>query len=225
MTDQQTSNEATKAYEDFFEKAHDGIKEFDNPLPGWWTWLFILSVVFSVGYVAWYHIGVGASIEEKYDTQVATFYEGQLAQLGITEADDLNIIRLTENQELMVALAGMFNGQCAQCHRTDGGGGIGPNLTDDHWKNVKTPSDIFAVITDGVDGTAMSSWERRLREPQRILLSAYVAYLRSTTVSDGKAVEGVLIDPWPTVEELEAAQPETGDEQARRDGGDDAEAS
>jgi cytochrome c oxidase cbb3-type subunit 3 len=192
-------------YERMFEHAHDGIREFDNPLPGWWTGIFIASVLFSVAYVAWFHVGTGPSIHESYDAQVAAYYEEQLRRLGITQADDLTIVRLMNDQGMMQAMAGMFAGNCSQCHRADGGGNIGPNLADEAWKNVKRPQDIFRVITAGVPGTAMAGWERRLRQPQRILLAAYVASLRGSTPADAKAPEGTPIPPWPSLEELERA--------------------
>jgi cytochrome c oxidase cbb3-type subunit 3 len=183
------------------EHDYDGIREYDNPLPGWWTWLFIISFVFSVIYVAWYHVGtVSKSVHEKFDAQVAAYYEDQLERLGITEADDATIVRLMHDEDMMTAVAGMFQGNCAQCHRADGGGNVGPNLTDDYWKSVETPSDIYDVITLGVPGTAMTPWDRRLREPQRILLAAYVAYIRGSNPPGGLPQDGDRIDPWPSLE-------------------------
>jgi cytochrome c oxidase cbb3-type subunit 3 len=52
----------------------------------------------------------------------------------------------------------------------------------------------------------MTAWERRLREPQRILLAAYVASLRGSNPPDPKGAEGQPIPPWPTLEELEPAE-------------------
>jgi cytochrome c oxidase cbb3-type subunit 3 len=195
-------------YEAMFEHEHDGIREYDNPLPAWWTWLFILSVVFSVVYVGWYHLGVGPSIHDGYESEVATYYEHQLARLGLQQADDATIIRLMNDESMMGALSGMFQSNCAQCHRADGGGSIGPNLTDDSFKNVKTPADLYTVITNGVAGTAMTSWENRLREPQRILLAAYVGSLRGSNPPNAKAPEGSRIPPWPAAE---ASTPEPGE--------------
>ena len=54
---------------------YDGIEEYDNPLPGWWKWLFWLTIFFSVPYFFWYHIGEGSSLQEEYDTSVAVFLE------------------------------------------------------------------------------------------------------------------------------------------------------
>lgn len=187
-----------------FEHDYDGIREYDNPLPGWWKWLFIASIIFSGAYLFYYQFGTTTpTIISKYDAQVAAYYEGQLERLGITEADGPTIVRLMEDADMMAAMAGMFQGNCAQCHRADGGGNIGPNLTDEQWKNVTTPIDIFNVITKGVPGTAMTPWERRLREPQRLLLAAYVASLRGSNPGNAKAPEGKVIPPWPEATEVE----------------------
>jgi cytochrome c oxidase cbb3-type subunit 3 len=186
------------AYEDYFRHDHDGITEFDNPLPGWWKWLFVASIAFSIGYVVYYGGGEGTSIEEAYDAEVVAQLERQLAGLGTIAPDDATISRLlAEHSSMISAMGGMFRANCAPCHRDDAGGNIGPNLTDDHWKSVKTPADLCRVISDGVPGTAMPVWKLRLREPQIILMAAYVASLRGTSPANPKSAEGQAIPPWP----------------------------
>jgi cytochrome c oxidase cbb3-type subunit 3 len=180
---------------------YDGIREYDNPLPSWWSWLWLASMVFSVAYVFWYHIGLGPSVHDNYQKEVTVYVERMLAQLGDIQADNATILTYMDNQDWMAAAGGMFVGNCSQCHRTDGGGNVGPNLTDDAYKNVKEPKDLFTVITEGVKGTGMNAWEDRLSEPQRILLAAYVASLRGTVPADGKAAEGAAIPAWSTFKE------------------------
>jgi cytochrome c oxidase cbb3-type subunit 3 len=202
---------ADSEYDKFFEHEHDGIREYDNPLPGWWNWLFVASIVFSIWYFVYYHIGVGPSIHERYDAAAVAQLERQLGSFGTLNPDDVTIMRLlAEKPEMIQALGGMFRGNCAQCHEPDGGGNIGPNLTDDHWKNVRKPADIYTVIAEGIAGTSMPAWKNRFREPQMILLSAYVVSLRGTTPDAPREPEGQVIDPWPTLEELapETEEPE-----------------
>jgi cytochrome c oxidase cbb3-type subunit 3 len=194
---------ADSEYDKFFEHEHDGIREYDNPLPGWWSWLFAASIVFSIWYFFYYQIGVGPSIYDRYDAAAVAQLERQLGSFGTLNPDDVTIMRLLEEKpDLIAALGGMFRGNCAQCHQPDGGGNIGPNLTDDSWKNVRRPADIFTVISEGVAGTSMPAWKNRFREPQMILLAAYVASLRGTTPAAPKAPEGTVIDPWPSLQEL-----------------------
>lgn len=194
----------------------DGIREYDNPLPGWWTHLFWITIVFSGLYMLYYHVGTGASVEASYQAEMAAFYERQLQVLGVERADTPTIVRLMHDEKMMAAVGGMFRGNCAQCHANDGRGNVGPNLTDDHWKNVKTPEDIFTVIRDGVPGTQMTAWSNRMREPQMILLAAYVAWLRSTDPPDGRTPEGQVIPPWPPLPGVAGAGELEGDPEGDR---------
>ena len=182
-------------YDKLMNHEYDGIREYDNPLPFWWVWLWAASFFFSIGYTAWYHLGKGPSIHDEYELAVVRHVEKQLAGLGEIRPDDETILRLMEDEDMMGAVAGMFRGNCAQCHGNEGGGNIGPNLTDDEWKNVTRPKDIYTVIADGI-GTSMPPWKQRLREPQMILLSAYVASLRGTEPTVAIEPEGTEIPAW-----------------------------
>lgn len=201
------------AYDKLMDHEYDGIREFDNPLPGWWTWIFVGSVFFSIVYVGYFHIGVGPSIEDRYQAASARQIEALLAQLGEVAPDNETIVKFMGEKEWMDAMAGVFRGNCGQCHVGDGGGNIGPNLTDDFYKNVKEPADIFNVLLNGVPGTSMASWSDRLREPQMILLAAYVAQLRGTTPANPKPQEGSRIDPWPAAT-IEATPESPADDSA-----------
>ena len=55
------------------ERPHvvDGIKEYDNPLPAWWVWIFVLTIVFGLGYMAYYHLGNGTSLDEQLAADLA----------------------------------------------------------------------------------------------------------------------------------------------------------
>ena len=177
---------------------YDGICEYDNPLPGWWTWIFIATIAFSIVYYLYYHATeIGADIHQKYETQMVAHISRQLEQLGELHPDDATILEFTRKSDLMNAMSGVFRGTCAQCHAADGGGGIGPNLTDNNYLHVKTPKDIYEVISNGWQGTSMPAFKDRFREPQRILLAAYVASLRGTAPAQPKAPQGESIAAWP----------------------------
>ena len=54
------------------EHNYDGIQEYDNPLPGWWKWLFVATILFSPLYMLFYHSGVeGRSVEAQYEAAMA----------------------------------------------------------------------------------------------------------------------------------------------------------
>ncbi len=73
---------------------------------------------------------------------------------------------------------------------------VGPNLTDDYWKNVRSIETIASVIENGAANGAMPAWKNRLSHPNQVVLTAaYVASLRKNPVS-GKAPEGNKIPAW-----------------------------
>lgn len=193
---------------------YDGIQEFDNPLPGWWKWLFVVTIVFSGFYWLYYEIGVGPSVEDNYESEKVAYVRRMVEQLGEIHPDDNTIMSFAQKQEWMSAMAGVFVGNCAQCHANDGGGNIGPNLTDDNYKNITRPQDIFNVITNGVPGTAMVARGNQMSPEEIILLSAYVASLRGTTPAKPKAAEGAPIEPWPAMTAEAETAPAPGEDQA-----------
>lgn len=177
----------------------DGIQEYDNPLPGWWKWLFIASILFSPPYFFFFHNGAeGRSLSDRYDRELAANLQLQFAELGELSADRESVVKyLYEESWLQVGKA-VFKANCVSCHAKDGGGLVGPNLTDDEYKNVKDIGDILTVLQNGANAGAMPAWNNRLSTNEIVLLASYVASLRGTTpTTDPKAPEGRAIPPWP----------------------------
>ncbi|MBI1382590.1 MAG: c-type cytochrome [Planctomycetaceae bacterium] len=195
-----SANSHSKAQADDpgFQHEYDGIVEYDNPLPGWWKNLFWITVIWSPFYAFYYHFGMGQSVEEAYESQVAEQVDAQLSQLGVLLPDNQTVLDFTQKKEWMSAMAGVFRGQCAQCHASDGGGNIGPNLTDLHWRNPKEPKDLVAVITNGAANGSMPAFGARFREPQIILLAAYVASLQGSAPANALPPDGVELPAWST---------------------------
>jgi len=57
------------------DHSYDGIQEFDNPLPGWWKWLFWGSIAYSFVYVLFFHVGIGPSVYDDFDNARAAYFE------------------------------------------------------------------------------------------------------------------------------------------------------
>ncbi|HEB60311.1 MAG TPA: cytochrome C oxidase Cbb3, partial [Phycisphaeraceae bacterium] len=159
-----------------FDHDFDGIKEYDNPLPTWWVWLWVGSMIFSVFYILWYHVGNGPSIYDKLEKENARFGDAMMAKYGNLKPDEETILKFMNDNDAMSAISSLFKGKCAQCHVADGSGNVGPNLTDDYYIHVKKITDIPDVITKGVLAKGMPPWEGQLTETQIVLLSSYVAY-------------------------------------------------
>jgi len=79
---------------------------------------------------------------------------------------------------------------CAACHRADGGGVVGPNLTDDFWLHGSAPEKIFRTIATGVPDKGMPAWQPQLGALKTQAVAAYVLTLRGTHAAGGKAPQG-----------------------------------
>lgn len=178
---------------------YDGIKEFDNPTPGWWHAIFFASIVFAVFYyVFWEYSDMSWSVRDTYKKMQVAEFKRIFGQVGELKPDTPTILMLMEKPDMMAVGQGMFQTNCAQCHAKDGGGINGVNLCDDVYKNVKTLPDLFATITNGAGNGAMPSWKNNFSENERVLLAAYVASLRGTKPANARQPEGEPIAPWPT---------------------------
>lgn len=184
------------------DHCYDGIQEYDNPMPGWWVWLFVGSVVFSAVYWLYFETGVPErSIFDQYtahQTEVMTMRFGELGGDLTPNAQTLVKYSSDPNEAKWLAVGkSTYQANCASCHGIDGGGGIGPNLTDENWKNVRNIEDIATVIKNGANNGAMPAWGTRFSHPNILVLtSAYIASMRGTKPSNPKAPEGSVIGPW-----------------------------
>ncbi|MFO0963631.1 MAG: cbb3-type cytochrome c oxidase N-terminal domain-containing protein [Phycisphaerales bacterium] len=174
----------------------DGIREYDNPMPFWWSAIFWGTIFFSGLYILYYMVGIGPSVRQDYDDEVAGFFQEQAAKLGDLKPTPMTIKSLMDDPKMMKAAAGLFASNCVVCHTKDGGGGTGPNLCDDSYLNVKKVEDIFTVISNGVVPKGMPAWDKRFGEAQRVLLTAYVAGLRGTHPATPKDPQGDPIPAW-----------------------------
>ncbi len=181
------------------DHAYDGIQEFDNPLPGWWKWSFVGSIVFSVFYTMYFHIGApGRSISEQFDEALAANMRMQFSEIGELNPDAETIMRFTVDPGWLKVGATVYKTNCVSCHGRSGEGKVGPNLTDDFYKGVKSVDDIAKVIRKGAGNGAMPAWANRLHINEVVLVSAYVASLRGTKAAgEAKGPEGNEIPAWP----------------------------
>lgn len=178
------------------DHAYDGIQEYDNPLPGWWTAIFVASILFAVGYGVWYHLGgPGVSEVEAYEAEMSDYYAMKAKQGGKLQVTDEMVAMLSKNTAALGGTAALFQDKCAECHAKDGGGGIGPNLTDDYWINGDGKGKaVHAVIRDGVPKRGMQAWGKKLKENELFNLSAYVLSLRGTTPAKPKDPQGEKVE-------------------------------
>ena len=143
--------------------SYDGIQEYDNPLPGWWKFLFWASIIFAPLYYFYFHAGgESRSIYGQYETQMANIFEVRFQEIGELQADRATIIEYMNKPEWLAVGKIVYKTNCVSCHGSDGEGKVGPNLTDDYWKNVNSVEDIAKVIEKGAANGAMPAWKNRM---------------------------------------------------------------
>ena len=174
---------------------YDGIKELDNALPPWWVWGFYATIVFAVVYMARFHVFNGESQIQEFENEM------ELARIEIEEykktAKDLidytTVVALTEAVDLEEGKA-IFTQNCAVCHKPDGGGSIGPNLTDKHWVLGGGISNVFKTISKGGrPSKGMEAWSKKGLKPSEIQkVASYILSLEGTNPAGAKAPEGEI---------------------------------
>lgn len=177
---------------------YDGIREYDNPLPGWWRAAFWATIVFAAGYFVWFDVGRwGSTPDERYRADLSAYQ----AQRAAREAEDASSV--TEELLATAAKGGVveqgaqvFATRCASCHGADGRGLIGPNLTDLYQLHGSTRMDLFTTVKNGVPGTAMPAWGEQLKPGDVFAAATFVSTLRGKNVPGGKPPQGAPVKPF-----------------------------
>ncbi len=186
----------TKVTDQSFDHDYDGIKEYDNPLPRWWVWLFVGSVVWAVVYIPYYHFGGGQLPLEAYADDMAEWLAAHPpeplpdeAALEAMAAADPSLVSLGQS---------IFASRCSTCHAVDGGGQVGPNLTDDFTLHGWSRAAIVKTVHDGVPAKGMLAWKNQLSRNEIYAAGLYVYGLRGTSPAKPKPPEGDPIVDTPT---------------------------
>lgn len=171
---------------------YDGIKELDNSLPPWWLYGFYASIVFAAIYLLKYHVFNGENQIDELEAEyvAATIAIEEYKKTAKDLVDYKTVTLLTEASDLNAGKT-IFNENCVACHMVDGGGGIGPNLTDKHWILGGGISNVFKTVSEGGrDGKGMIAWKQNLKPSEIAQVSSYVLSLQGTTPAKPKAPEG-----------------------------------
>jgi len=245
----------------------DGIQEYDNDLPGWWKALFLITIIFSIIYVPYYHL-VGDLQDAEYEKEMghyteasagrgafgsysspyagegeitpaviaqmeaileAPFDEQLMRAMAKADADQLEKLKanfpdvydiyasggvpepapaaateetgasadveaLTDEASLAAGKK-IWDTQCFTCHLNDGGGSIGPNMTDDYWIHGGDMASIIHLINVGVPAKGMIPWATTLTPEQVHQVASFIKVkLVGTTPAVAKAAEGELFE-------------------------------
>lgn len=181
-----------KESEIILDHNYDGIRELDNELPPWWVWMFYATIVFAVVYLVRFEIYGDYDQALEYEQEVAA------ANLAIEEykktAKDLvdaNTVELLTDASDISAGKAIFESTCVACHMADGGGGIGPNLTDENWILGGGIKNVFNTIAEGGrDGKGMVAWKSIFKPAEIAQVASYVLSFQGTIPANPKAPEG-----------------------------------
>jgi cytochrome c oxidase cbb3-type subunit III len=168
---------------------YDGIKELDNQLPRWWVWLFNLSIVFAVVYMAYYHVlGHGKLMAAQYQDEMKV---GEQLKSKAMAGFESQMASLQPSKDAQVLAEGKatFLSLCAPCHRADGGGLVGPNLCDDYWIHGSNFVDNLRTIWNGVPSKGMVTWKTTLKPATIYAAGSYIYTLRGTNPKHPKPPE------------------------------------
>lgn len=182
---------------------YDGIQEYDNPTPGWWYAIFVASILFGGFYLLVYHLAV-PPLSVRHATAEARHLDKQFSELNKLETGEPKILTIMNEEAWLERGAAIFNASCAICHSSDGSGLVGPNLTDETYKNITQLMDITALVSNGTPNGSMPAQKNLLNANEIALVTAYVASLRGKNLPTNPNVDpsyvGVPIAPWPTLD-------------------------
>ncbi|MFY9721032.1 MAG: cytochrome-c oxidase, cbb3-type subunit III, partial [Azonexus sp.] len=130
------------------------LEEYNNPMPKWWSWLFVITVIFALVYLAlypglgsfkgvlgWTSVGQYNTERERMDATVQPMYSKYLG---------MDVKALAADKQAMETGKRLYLTYCMQCHGADGRGAKGfPNLTDGDWLYGGEPEQIKQTIAEG----------------------------------------------------------------------------
>lgn len=181
-----------KENEIMMDHAYDGITELDNHMPPWIKYTFYATIIFAVVYVLNYLVvGTGTLQIEEYNQELAEAEASAQSRqdLAANDLNESNVTLISDATALEGAKA-IFIQNCAACHGKDGGGTVGPNLTDEYWLHGGDVKDVFKIIKYGVQEKGMIPWDGKLKPEEIQGVASYILSLQGTVPENPKEPQG-----------------------------------
>jgi cytochrome c oxidase cbb3-type subunit 3 len=175
------------------EESHDGIRELDNLIPPWFSYLFGGTIVFAVIYLLNYHVWQSSPLPQaEYAEEMAAAdlsRRVRMASEGTINEDDLAVLA---DEASIKAGQEKFLRNCITCHGTHAEGIVGPNLTDQYWIHGGGVKNVYATIKNGVPEKGMISWKLVFTPKEIQQIASYVLSLQGSNPPNAKKPEGNL---------------------------------
>ncbi len=175
---------------------YDGIRELDNRLPPWWLYGFYLCIIFAGVYLYRYHVARSAPLsaeELSISIEKAAIDNEVYLKKSANNVDENTVTYLSSPADHEAAKK-IFSTICAACHLPDGGGSVGPNLTDAYWIHGGSIKDIFKTLKYGWPEKGMKSWKDDYSPLQLAQLASYVKSLQGNKPAKPKEAQGALYE-------------------------------
>lgn len=173
---------------------YDGIRELDNHLPPWWVNMFVLTIIWAVGYMYFYHWGGnGPNQEQEYKNAVETAKKEMAIALAgkANSVDESSVTAMTDAGDLGQGEL-IYKSVCAACHGQKGEGSVGPNFTDEYWIHGGGIKNVFKTIKYGVPDKGMIAWAAQLKPVDMQKVASYILTLKGTNPPNPKAPQGEI---------------------------------
>ena len=179
----------------------DGIREYDNPLPGWLLGILWGALIFSVVYLGSYALSYGSGgYQSEYREDTIAHRAGVQAYFAdnpLTPPAADELLGGAKSEEIVAKGKERFVKSCASCHGDAAQGLIGPNLTDDRWIHGGQVVEIFGTIAKGVPAKGMPPWGRALAPEELAALVSFIRSNQGSSPADPKPAEGEPVAPEP----------------------------
>lgn len=181
-------------YEDKVLHELDGIKEYDNPMPGWLMAIWWGSLIFSAGYLMFYALSFGeGTMDAEYRQQTVnavTEVQAYFDANPLVPPKPAELLAGAANPAVLDAAGARFARSCAACHGDKAQGLIGPNLTDDRWIHGGSVEQVFQSVAKGWPAKGMPPWGRTMPPDELAGLVSYIRSLQGSNPPNPRAPEG-----------------------------------
>ena len=179
----------------------DGIKEYDNAMPGWLMAIWWGSLIFSAAYLIFFALNFGeGTMEAEYrgaTQQAVTAVDAYFAANPLVPPSPAALLAGAKDPAVLDTGRSRFTRTCAACHGASAQGLIGPNLTDDRWIHGGTVEQIFQSVAKGWPAKGMPPWGRVVKPEELAALVSYVRSIQGSNPPNARAPEGEPAVPEP----------------------------